>query len=87
MAELGRLAAQGQPKVNLVEMPGCLASQGCVDEAGRDFSPGLKSQVGRFQSLGHQDSFRASAPDNNDVIARLYTYTLYKVLYILYCFI
>ena len=67
MAELGKLAAQGQPRVDLVEMPGYLASQGCVDEAGRDFSPGLKSQVGGFQSLGHQDSFRASAPDKERI--------------------
>src|SRR3954449_6348574 len=32
-------------KLNLWLMPECLASRGCINEAGRDFSPGLKSHA------------------------------------------
>ena len=46
-------------------VPGCLVQQGCVDEAEK-FQPGAEISNARvcFQSLGHQDSSRASAPDS-----------------------
>src|SRR5690242_16868210 len=38
-------------------MPGCLAPQGCIDEAGRDFSRWVTKTLPGLQPLTHNESY------------------------------
>src|SRR3954454_18185082 len=45
LANMEGLPHKVNPRLTLWLMPECLASRGCIDEAGRYFSPGLKSHA------------------------------------------